>query len=135
VYDRPPASLRGVDVPFAGGVRLIGASIAASRLVAGDLLPIHLRWNGPPAALSGSEKITLQLLDAGGKLVAQTDRPFGQVELNSAATRYIITLPRELAPGAYRLIAALYDPSKPNAPRWLTAEGSDHIELALLSTQ
>ncbi len=135
VYDRPPASLSGIDVLLAGGVRLTGASIPASRLVAGDLLPVYLRWDGLPAALSGSEKITLQLLDADGKLVTQTDHPFGQAELSSGATRYIITLPRELGSGTYRLIAALYDPSKPNAPRRLTVAGSDHVELALLSTQ
>jgi len=37
-----------------------------------------------------------------------------------------------LSPGTYRLIAALYDPSKPNAPRWRTSAGADHVELAVL---
>ena len=137
VFGRPPRSLPPVDVGFvnplgAAGVRLTGAAVPVERLIPGDVLPVYLRWAGDAGALGGAEKLTLQLLDAGGKLVAQTDRPFGAAQLGGQPSGTSIALPRYLPPGAYRLIAALYDPSKPNAPRWKTSAGADHVELAVL---
>lgn len=35
--------------------------------------------------------------------------------------------------GEYRLILALYDPTKEGAPRILTADGADHVELKAFS--
>ena len=135
VYDRPPAILPGTDSAFANGVRLTAAAIPTQRLVAGDIVPVYLRWQGQADVLLGQEKITLQLLDASGKLVAQTDHPFGTAELAAPVTSYTIATPRELASGAYRLIAAIYDPGRPGAPRWLAATGADLLDLAQLSTQ
>jgi hypothetical protein len=137
VYGRPPASMPPADVTFispqgAAGVRLSGASVPANRLAPGDVLPVYLRWMGDAGALSGAEKLTLQLLDASGRLVAQTDQPFGAAQLSGQPIGTIIALPRFLSSGAYRLIAALYDPSQPNAPRWKTSVGADHVELAEL---
>jgi len=136
VFGRPPRRLPPVDVGFANlgasGVRLTGAAVPVERLIPGDVLPVYLRWAGNAGALGGAEKLSLQLLDAGGKLVAQTDRPFGAAQLSGQPSGTSIALPRYLPPGAYRLIAALYDPSKPNAPRWKTSAGADHVELAVL---
>jgi uncharacterized membrane protein len=139
VYGLPPTSLPSIDVSFVSipdlpGVRLTGALIPVESLLAGDVLPVHLHWSGDPAALSGAEKITLQLLDADGKLVAQTDQPLAAARFAEPVTGYRISLPRSLPSGVYRLIVALYDPSKPGAPRWRTASGADHAELAILPT-
>ncbi len=133
VYERPPAELTPFEASFAGGLRLTAMSVPARRLAAGDMMRVYLRWEGPPAALRGSEKLTLQLLDAQGRLAAQTDRPFGAAELAAPLTAYTLALPRFLPPGAYRLILALYDPGQPAAPRLLTAAGADHVELARLT--
>jgi hypothetical protein len=130
VYDRPPARLAAMDVPFAAGWRLTGADVPVTEWVGGDVVPITLRWAGPAAALTGHEKLTLQILDARGKLVAQADQPFGAAELTAPLTRHRLALPRFLDPGPYRLIAALYDPTRPGAPRLPTAAGADHVELA-----
>jgi hypothetical protein len=130
VYDRPPARLPAVDVPFAAGWRLTEAAIPVTEWVGGDVVPITLRWEGPAAALNGHETLTLQLLDARGKLVAQADQPFGAAELAAPLTRHRLVLPRFLDPGPHRLIAAIYDPAKPGAPRLLTTAGADHVELA-----
>jgi hypothetical protein len=66
--------------------------------------------------------------------VAQTDQPLAAARLAAPVTGYRISLPRSLPSGVYRLIVALYDPSKPGAPRWRTASGADHAELAILPT-
>ncbi|MGC8780108.1 MAG: hypothetical protein ACP5UQ_04500, partial [Anaerolineae bacterium] len=131
VYERPPAVLPARDAAFAAGFRLAGADVPAQRVAGGDLLSAYLRWEGPAGALSGSEKLTLQLLDAQGRLVAQTDRPFTAADLSGQITRDTLIVPRYLVSGAYRLILALYDPARPGAPRLLTAAGADHVELAV----
>jgi len=130
VYDRPPARLTATDASFVAGWRLAGVAVPVMQWVGGDVVPIDLRWEGPTRALNGQEKLTLQLLDAQGKLAAQTDQPFGAAELTAPITRYRLALPRFLDPGSYRLIVALYDPAQPGAPRLLTSAGADHVELA-----
>jgi hypothetical protein len=129
IYGRAPASLDPSSVAFSNGLRLEGTRVTPARLIPGDVLPIHLAWRGDPGALIGSEKITFQLLDAQGKLAAQVDQPFGQADLAADSAQYGLLLPRMLAPGAYRLIVALYNPSKEGAPRILTQDGADHVEL------
>jgi uncharacterized membrane protein len=134
VYGRAPGTLDPVDVEFANGARLTGSRVTPDRAVPGDVLPVHLRWQGDQAALTGNEKITLQLLSAEGKLVAQGDQPFGQADLAGDSIQYALPLPRLLAPGTYRLVMALYDPSREGAPRVLTSGGADHVELKTLTS-
>ncbi len=129
VYTRPPAVLPPVGAAFSNGLTLMEASISAQRLLPGDTLAIYLRWQGTPDMLQGSEKITLQLLDAGGRLATQVDQPFGVADLATEPARFVMPLPQLLPPGDYRLILALYDPAQPNAPRLLTTDGADHVEL------
>jgi hypothetical protein len=129
VYGRAPAALGPIDVAFANGLHLDAAGVTPDRLTPGDVVPVHLRWQGDPAALTGGEKLTLQLLDAQGRLAAQLDQPFGPTDLAAGGVQYGLLLPRTLMPGAYRLIAALYDPSLEGAPRVLTRSGADHVEL------
>ncbi|MGE5603741.1 MAG: glycosyltransferase family 39 protein [Nitrososphaerales archaeon] len=129
VYGRSPGALNAVEVGFANGVRLTGASVTPDRAAPGDVLPVHLRWQGDQQALTGNEKITLQLLNADGKLAAQVDQPFGRPDLTGEPVQYALPLPRLLAPGEYRLVLALYDPSREGAPRVLTSRGADHVEL------
>lgn len=137
VYIRPAAALAPTDARFTNGLQLTGVSVQPERLVPGDVLAVTLQWAGLDASAIEDEKISLQLLDAGGRLVAQTDRPLG-VPASPAESgqpvAYGIALPEELAPGSYHLILAIYNPAEPGAPRWLTAGGRDHIDLGLLST-
>jgi hypothetical protein len=92
---------------------------------------LHLDWLGDAAALNGGEKAFVHLLDAASALVAQDDRA---LQLTGGATgsglaAYGLRLLAELPPGRYRLITGLYDPSAPGAPRILTTDGEDHVEL------
>lgn len=130
VYVRLPATLAPVGARFANGVTLAEAAVEPTTLSAGGILAVHLRWEGEPEALAGSEKVFLHLVDGEGRLVAQDDRPLGR-EMGSVSS-YGIRLPGELASGRYRLLAGLYDPGQPGAPRLLTEQGQDSALLAEL---
>jgi hypothetical protein len=131
VYQRAAQAMQPLDVQFANGLDLAAAAISASNLAPGDVLPVSLLWHGAEAALSGDEKLTLQLLDQAGQVAAQLDQPFGVADLAGAPRLYGVPLPPDLAPGVYRLIVALYDPGQAGAPRLLTAAGADHVELGI----
>jgi hypothetical protein len=132
VYAQPTA-LNASSVQFRNGVQLRGFVAAPASLAAGGLLTVHLDWTADPAQLTGSEKVSVQLLDAAGQLVAQDDRPLRLTDPIAGAAglaTYGLLLPGELAAGPYRLVAALYDEGQPGAPRVLTAGGADLVQLA-----
>lgn len=132
-FGLPGTALSAVDAAFANGVTLAGAAYAPVQLAPGGLLAVHLDWRGAEAKLTGTEKVFVQLLDAGGQLVAQDDRPLlltGPRAAGSGLAAYGLPLPAELAAGPYRLIAGLYDPGQTGAPRVPTAGGADQVLLA-----
>ena len=131
VYSRSQSEPKPLDVSFANGLTLAAGAPQARSLVPGDTVLVQLRWEGSPAALSGSEKISLQLLDGAGRLVAQTDQPIGAEQIG-VTTSYPLPLPLLLQPDDYRLILAVYDPGREGAPRLLTTTGDDHVELGVL---
>jgi 4-amino-4-deoxy-L-arabinose transferase-like glycosyltransferase len=135
IYARPPAVWAQQDVPFANGLLLAQSAVPIRTPEPGDVVPVYLRWQGSPDLLGGSEKLTLQVLDATGRLVAQWDQPFGPEHLQSPDTAYPLQLPLILPPGSYQLIAALYDPAQEGAPRLLSAAGADAVELAILEVR
>jgi uncharacterized membrane protein len=135
VYERPPTSLSPIGVAFANGVTLAAAAPDSRQLVPGGLLVVHLRWLGRQEDLSNTGKITLQILDSAGSLVAQTDQPFEAPESGTRTTSYGILVPGELPRGTYRLSVAVYDPGRPGSPRWLTTTGVDHTDLGELYVQ
>ncbi len=101
------------------GVTLAGSSVAPAGLPPGGLLTVHLDWRGEPAQLAGSEKVFVHLLDPSGALVAQDDRPLALTGTQAGGTglaAYGLWLPSELGPGAYQLVAGIYDPAS-RAPR------------------
>ena len=123
-YVRPPDELATIDATFENGVTLARAAIQEDRLEPGGPLIVYLLWDGDAPRLTGSEKLTLQVLDEAGALVAQTDAPFTEDDLDSGDARpHAITLPWMLPQGSYRVIAALYDPEQDGAPRIPTREG------------
>jgi len=91
---------------------------------------VHLRWQRADGRPSGNEKATLQLLNPEGKLIASADRLIGSAELAGAPASYGIVVPQDAALGSHRLIVAVYDPTKPGAPRLPTGSGADHLQLA-----
>ncbi|NTV37896.1 MAG: hypothetical protein HGA82_01685 [Anaerolineales bacterium] len=135
VYAAPPAAISPVGVSFASGVTLAAAVPDSRQLIPGGVLVVHLQWRGPRGGLTGTEKITLQILDFQGALVAQNDLPLGASELGAPVTSYGILVPPQLSHGRYRLIVALYDPERPDSARLLTTDGTDHVDLGELYVQ
>jgi hypothetical protein len=97
-------------------------------------LAVYLDWDNTQATVPASEKLSLQLLDGAGRLVAQTDRPFSLREYVGGVACYAITLPQALPQGDYRLILALYDPDHAGA-RLRTSDGADAVEVAHLQAR
>ncbi|HEX2172754.1 MAG TPA: hypothetical protein VHL09_09955, partial [Dehalococcoidia bacterium] len=135
-----------VGVNFGGAIELAGFDLtgaepvaagpngAVARLPAGRTLGVRLVWLGR-APLSRAHAVFVQLLDPDGRLVAQHDAP------PAAGTRPVTgIIPGEyvpddhplpgsahLAPGAYTLIAGLYDPI--TGERLPTPSGQTFVEL------
>jgi hypothetical protein len=146
VYAGPAGALAPVGMAFGPGVTetvtLRGYVAAPDVLPPGGLLSVHLDWaasgdggDGDAGAVGGDadpRQVFVQLLDGWGQLVAQDDRPLvlsGPRAAGSGLAVYGLWLPQELANGPYRLIAGVYDPTAPGAPRLPTAEGGDHVTL------
>jgi hypothetical protein len=104
-----------LDALFGEAMRLRGIALQDHDLAPGDILPVTLLWQAE-GAIDQSYKITLQLLDEGGKLAAQIDTvPRDGLAPTTSwqpgeelVDRYGVLLPTDLPPGRYRLIVAVY---------------------------
>ncbi len=142
-----PASLQSagahpLDIAFQGEMRLRGADMSARLVTSAErYLLVNLNWetNGKPAK---DYKVTLRLLDAGGKVVSQADDfPIGSLlpptmwgEDSSHAGHMVLAVPAELPPGDYVLVLGLYDPAS-LAPVPVVVPGTasqDLVSLALV---
>lgn len=134
VYSRPDvASMVPVDVRFTNGAGLVGYAIepatAAEGTVPGGLVVVHLDWQGAMDDFGPDTKLFLHLVDAAGRPLAQTDQFVTSIPNRGGVTSHGILLPATLAPGTYRLLGGLYDAGLTGAPRVLTTDGEDAIEL------
>ncbi len=139
VYAQPPGALTPVDSAFDGDVTLRGVVAAPDTLAPGGLLTVHLDWASTPGTGTGNtageveeRKVFVQLLDAGGQLVAQDDRPLvlsAPRAAGSGLAVYGLVLPPKLDAGPYKLIAGIYDPAREGAPRLKAMDGADHVVL------
>ena len=129
IYAQRPAQLTPLNGEFRNGVKLTGSAVQPSTLTPGNLLVVHLRWEGDAKRLHGTEKVFVQLLNEAGQLVAQDDRPLA---IQTPLAMYGILLPESLPAGAYRLITGLYDPGQAGAPRVATVDGADFVKLSAI---
>ncbi len=138
VYVVPPTVLTPINTPFANGVTLTGFAIQPATLSPGNVLAVHLGWQGDSTRLTGEEKVFVQLLDATGELVAQADRPLLITPDDAtmvALASYGILLPENMDAGEYQLIAGLYDPTGEGMPRILTEQAADAVTLFAIPAQ
>ncbi len=138
LYVAPPTNLMPVDVAFQNGMKLVGIATQPATMTSGNVLAVALDWQGNGATLSGTEKVFVQLLNSAGQLVAQDDQPLSlptKQPIMSSLALYGILLPVTLPPGDYQLIAGLYDPAQPGAPRVLTTAGVDHTVIKTIPVE
>jgi mannosyltransferase len=123
-----------LDARLGERIRLHGYTLTGSRFAPGDILPVTLFWEAQ-APVTERYKVTIQLIDATGQLVAQHDAEPGD-GLNPTdiwdpgqvmADRYGVILPPDLPSGHYTLIAGLYHVA--TSERLPTATGGDHVVL------
>jgi uncharacterized membrane protein len=104
-----------LDARFGDAIRLQGYALGGESFAPGDVLPVTLFWEAE-AGVPARYKVTVQLLDGAGQLVAQHDgEPAdglaptdGWQPGRRALDRHGITLPGDLLPGPYPLAVALY---------------------------
>ncbi len=134
----PPAT-RSFNTTLGDVVRLVKVNTVES-LRPGQTLPAEFVWL--PLKRPGADyHLFLQLLTAGGDLVAQHDSsPGGGYAPTSAwspgtevSDRHGLSLPADLPPGEYRLIAGLYDPT--NGERLSVDRGGDFVEIGRIALQ
>ncbi|MFN8445524.1 MAG: hypothetical protein U0175_32335, partial [Caldilineaceae bacterium] len=135
VFDALPQTSTDLQVTFANQLALAGYALQPASLLPGGILAVHLRWQKENAHLTGREKVSLQLLDTNGQLVAQEDRPLLLPSDPELPCSYGILLPEKLAAGEYRLLLVLYDPEKADAQRITTVDGADTVQLTSLSVE
>jgi hypothetical protein len=107
-------------------------------LATGDTLALALTW-AADAPIDAPVVVTVQLLDADGRLVAQRDsqpanatRPLHTWAVDEPIIdRHALAIPNDLAPAQYRLIVALYT-AQDMAVR-LPVAGGDAFTLANLT--
>jgi len=104
-----------LDARWGESVRLNGYALLGGPFSPGDTLPVTLFWEAQDR-IAERYKVTLQLLDGGGRLVTQVDtEPAAGLSPTDTwqpgqtlADRYGLSLPLDLPPGRYTLVVALY---------------------------
>ncbi len=110
---RVPAQPAGYT--YGGRLDLWGYDLPEGNLLAGQPLEVSLWWRARET-LTDRYVISVQLLDAAGRLVAQHDAepvdgayptPYWEVG-EAVVDRHTVSLPSQLASGAYSLVAVVY---------------------------
>jgi mannosyltransferase len=128
------------DAHFGESIVLDSYALSADSLHPGDVLQVRFDWQ-TSAPLTTRYKVFLQLLNADGTLVAQRDsEPGGGLALTTGWTpgqqvqdRHALLLPADLPPGAYTLIAGLYDLNDSSAR--LPVKGGTYLSLATITVK
>ncbi|MGL4650145.1 MAG: hypothetical protein ACRC1H_12100, partial [Caldilineaceae bacterium] len=126
------------DVDGANSVTIVG-SRAPSQVEAGAIVPVEIRYqvtSTPTADL----RWFVQLLAPNGVAVAQLDTgpddnytPFSALVPGATIVeRAGLQLPSDLAAGDYQLIAGVYNPAAPGAPRLRALDGREFLALSTL---
>jgi len=138
VADAPEALL---DAQLGDRIRLYGYSLLTPTVAPGDIVQIALFWRCE-RAIEQRYKVFVHILDAGGQIVAQTDRePGGDLVPTTIwkpgepiVDRYGVALPAELPPGRYPIEVGMYTIEGDGA-RLRVVNGTVDVGDALMLTQ
>jgi len=135
-----------LDVAVGEDIELLGFDGGIEDLLPGESVTVTLYWKAT-GQVTTSYHVTLQVVptaglqssDPAGPPVAQSDgvpagnRPTdGWVGGEVIADARTLTVPEDASPGAYMVIAALYDPQAPDAPRPLVEQDHQQRDFVLL---
>jgi hypothetical protein len=133
-----PAEPLTLAIPFQGGLKLVGAALSSTSLVAGSDLKLDLVWT---CSQPVDEPLTVfvHLVDGAGRVVAGSDsepaggsRPTtGWLPGEYVTDAHVLSLGGQVPPGRYGLRVGLYHADQPGYPR-LRLMGSDE-DSALIS--
>lgn len=120
---------------FGDQITLVSYALSGVTVTPGETLQLRLDWR-TDSPLAARYKVTVQLLDAGGALVAQRDsEPGGGLALTTTwppgdivSDGHALLVPDSLAPAQYALIVGLYDMDNPQER--LPVGGADRLRLA-----
>ena len=120
---------------FGKAITLQAYALNSPVLSAGELILARLTWSARQP-VNSRYKISVQLLDAAGVLVAQRDsEPVGGAEPTTGwqtgaliVDQHALEIPADLPAGDYRLILSLYDSADPFAR--LPVANADHVVLS-----
>ncbi len=140
-----PPALRPARATF-GPLALVAADTPATTLSSGDAVPVDLTWQAVTAP-GENLVVVLQLLDAAGRVAAGLEEPpagpdgaYPTREWEShelVRDRHSLRLPKDLAPGEYRLIVGVYRTG--DRVRLKTRAGlfqdSDHVEVKKITVK
>ncbi len=142
VAPSPDEPTQELDADFAGIIRLLGSAVEEGPYAGDQIVLVTLFWQAL-TPISERYKVTLQLLDDAGHLVAQHDsepgdglRPTTAWEPGHAfADHYGIPIPSSLPPGQYTLIVGIYDPSTGNRlpVEQRGIDPGDHLRLGIVN--
>lgn len=121
-----------------GPIQLTGYDINGTQFAAGDDMVFRHYWRAQSPTTS-IHHVFNHLISEDGEIAAQVDYvPLWDARRPSTAwddpeeimlgREFVLSLPSDLPPGAYRLISGLYDPA--TWQRLIAPDGKDHIHIA-----
>lgn len=140
-YDIPPMQY-SLGAQFEAGIVLLGYDLQAPAVQPGGTVTVTLYWQ-TKQPISTSYKVTVQMLEAGPRIVAQDDsiparwtrRTTAWLPGEIIADEHVLSIPQEAAPGTYTLIAALYQEQTLQRLRVEQGGPRDHVTLATLHSE
>lgn len=134
---------RPVDRRFGDRIRLTGYDLSAVSAAPGDDVSLRFYWQAdtrPPADYQVyahlsplDERVVLAQADGSPALPTRPTHTWDDPYETLVSPEFSLTVPANLAPGAYRLLAGLYDLA--TGARLLTDDGHDFVLLDRLSVQ
>lgn len=123
----------GAEIPFAGGIQLMGYRLPDSPVRAGQTLEVILVWKRT-APSDRAPSFTLRLADADGREVAQADRYLGTDAVPGEVRweRLVLPIYPTLRPGRYQLRLGAYTVSEAGFEPLLTPDGEPFVLLTEL---
>lgn len=120
-----------------GPIRLVGYDLNTTQLQPGDNIVFRHYWQANQAT-DTIHHVYNHLLDEGGNIVAQVDyvplwddrRPtttWDDPDEIMLGREFVLTLPKNLQPGAYQLVSGLYDPI--TGQRLFNDDGADRVRI------